>query len=372
VLLACALAVVVAGFGPSRRAHLDSYLAREGDTGEFDGALASKLDKAFATNWIPFAKSKDRWQRANSWVQKFGFFARTVYKNEGKEWPGREVALASTRLCFLFLLSVAEERKGFSRPRAARRFLSEQRIRDGGTGLNGVPKICLLLDGVSNAEPRQRKQKEALAASEVKQMALSVNGGRSPSWFRRQTVVMIAVGFVTLMRLDEVRRLLRSGIRFRFRTGREVSWDGSSLLPEVQELAGVLLLVAWRKAGQAAFSWVPMSCRMTMGLLLQHLEFLRSTRGVNAAGSDDPYLFRSRNKVKGRGYQPSVVKVDARSFRTDMRATVCDVCDGIDAGLAGLFGGHSMRIGGSNWMRQVCLVRSLLDCLSYVDCNRWV
>ena len=129
--------------------------------------------------------------------------------------------------------------------------------------------------------------------------------------------------------------------------------DGKSAPPSVDAIAGLLLLVTWRKAGQAKFAWIPMSCKMAVAMLLTHLEFLLASESWDPARSDDPYLFRSRRRGKGTGWVPSVSKVDSRSFRCDMRAALCSACEGIDKELALAFGGHSMRIGGSNWMRQV-------------------
>ena len=348
---------------------MSAFLARSGKAEDFRSGRGAALDTAFARNWMPFARNRDRWQRANSWVEKFGVFADNMLKAEGREPVPLETALASSRLCFLFLVEVAEEKKGFSRVRAARRFLSEQRIRDGGRSLNGDAKIALLLDGVDNAEPRQRKQKEALDVNEVRTLAVSKHGGRSPDWFRRQTTTMVMVGFVTLMRLDEVRRLLRSGVRFRFRSGQESSWDGKSAPPRVDTISGLLLLVTWRKSGQSKFAWIPMSCRMAVAMLVSHLSFLVASESRDPTRSVDPYLFRSRRRAKGAGWVPSRSKVDSRSFRCDMRAALCSACEGIDKELALSFGGHSMRIGGSNWMRQVggrlrgCLIPTPLSCV---------
>ena len=186
---------------------------------------------------------------------------------------------------------------------------------------------------------------------EVLQIVVSKKWGRSVEWFRRMMALMVALGFVTLMRLDEVRRLLLSGIRFRIKTGEELSFQVDGILPRLEDLVGVLVLVVWRKAGQDQYSWIPVSCKVTIGLLLEHLQWI-CARGVES--DVGPYLFPSRVLRKRVGYQVTMAKVGDRTFRTQFRAALSEAC-GISACLLPRFGGHSLRIGGSNWMRKVGL-----------------
>jgi hypothetical protein len=309
------------------------------------------LDAEFSERWLRFARAKGRWQRSNAWITKFREFVDRLSAEEGsKGLESHEVALASNRVCFLFLLAVAREQKGFTRVRSARRFLSEERRRNGGSSLSSDLKIGLLVDGVARSTPRQRWQKEAVGADEVMAILGSPLWGSSTDWFKRQVALMVGIGFVTLMRLDEVRRLLLRGIRFKLDTGEEYSFSEHSRVPRLQEVAGVLLLVVWRKAGQELFAWIPVSCRTVLGLLLIHLSWLARNGLHNMDVAAGPYLFQSRQLRKRLGYQPTGRKVESKSFLGQFRAALSAVC-GIAKALLARFGGHSLRIGGSNWMR---------------------
>jgi hypothetical protein len=140
---------VDAGFGGSRIKHLREYLKRAEGSAKFTGPLATSLDDDFETRWIRFARSKGRWQRSNSWLHRFGEFARRLASSEGMslgESCDAEAFLESSRVCFLFLLAVAREQKGFTRVRSARRFLSEERLRLGLKGFSADKKIDRAVD----------------------------------------------------------------------------------------------------------------------------------------------------------------------------------------------------------------------------------
>jgi hypothetical protein len=193
-------------------------------------------------------------------------------------------------------------------------------------------------------------QKEAVGADEVMAIVRSPEWGRSKDFFRRQVALMVAVGFVTLLRLDEVRRLLVRGVRFKLVSGEECSLEEGVMIPALSEVRGVLLLVTWRKAGQEQYSWIPVSCAETLHLLLIHLAWMRQSEASMSAATAGAYLFQSRELCKRVGYQPTGRKVLAKSFLAQFRQallTVCKVCKV----LLPRFGGHSLRIGGSNWMR---------------------
>lgn len=112
---------------------------------------------------------------------------------------------ADNELCCLFLTEVAEQMKGISRVTAARRALSGQRMREGSTSLNGDDDISLLIDGVRRSQPKTKHQVESLDVNDVAAIASALS--KSPRWQDRMLGVIIAAGFLTIMRYAELQRV---------------------------------------------------------------------------------------------------------------------------------------------------------------------
>ena len=72
--------------------------------------------------------------------------------------------------------------------------------------------------------------------------------------------LMVAVGFVTLMRCGELVRVLREGVILVLKSGREVNLRTCASLPAGCDCEGMLILVIWRRSKQAANAWLPVSC----------------------------------------------------------------------------------------------------------------
>ena len=252
---------------------------------------------------------------------------------------------ADDELCCLFLTQVAEQHKGISRIVAARRALSRQRIREKGTSLNGVDDISLLVDGVRRSQPRTKFQVESLDVNDVTAIAAALSA--SPQWQTRQLGVLIATGFLTIMRYGELQRVYRRGVRIVFKTGQEVplSCLQSPVSIDLYAVQGVLIHVPWRKAKQMVDAWIPMSCRVTIGRLLAHEQSLREV------GSSSPYLFPSVQRSRGHPPHPRNY-FGATQFRKGLRKALRDIC-GMSLRESKVYGGHSLRVGGSNFMRRL-------------------
>lgn len=252
---------------------------------------------------------------------------------------------ADDELCTLFLTQVAEQHKGVSRVVAARRALSRQRIREGGASLNGVDDITLLIDGVRRSQPKTKFQVESLDINDVTTMAATL--ASAARWQDRQLGVLIATGFLTIMRYGELQRVYRRGVRVVFTSGREVPLSRLQALSglDLKQVQGVLIHVPWRKAKQMVDAWIPLSCRTTIRRLLDHEQTLRTL------GASSPYLFPSVQRSRGSPPHPRNF-FGSTQFRIGLRKALRDIC-GMSLNESMVYGGHSLRVGGSNFMRRL-------------------
>ena len=158
---------------------------------------------------------------------------------------------------------------------------------------------------------------------------------------------LIAVGFLTIMRYGELQRVFRRGVRVVFRSGREVPLScvqsPSSIAPD--SVQGALVHVPWRKAKQTVDAWIPLSCRVSIQRVLAHEQSLRDL------GSVSPYLFPSVLRSRGNSPHPRNY-FGATQFRNGLRKALRDICN-MSVDESKVYGGHSLRVGGSNFMRRL-------------------
>ena len=150
------------------------------------------------------------------------------------------------------------------------------------------------------------------------------------------------------MRLGEICTIRRSGIRVVYADGSEGDLECLQELPRLGVVAGLLFHLPWRKNHVARDCWVPVACKTTIKLVLRQVKTLRACRSQN------PCLFPSRIWRKGgkqlvnpRNYLQEQSWIDA------MRVALVRCVPGMTVPWANLFSGHSMRVGGSNHMRQL-------------------
>lgn len=309
----------------------------------WNGPKAASLFREGSDRWLVHSRCKGAWLRTLRWVIEFRDFAKSMCSDSGRSYR-RDDCLADNMLCYLFLVQVANEDRGSSRPVAARRALNRQRRQAGMRSLNDDPRVSALIAGVRNARPTLRKQMESLDVSDVAAMANA--WGASGCWWKTMVALMTAIGFLTLMRCGEMIQLLRKGVVLVLKSGDEINLGSCDRVPAAAEVAGVLILVVWRKSRQAANAWLPVSCQQTIVLLLQHELFLRSI------DSTTKYCFPARRKTgKSVFGAPKVTNhMSASSFVRLLKRALGSVC-GVDDEEVKLYGGHSLRVGGSNFMR---------------------
>ena len=168
----------------------------------------------------------------------------------------------------------------------------------------------------------------------------------SPRWHERQLGVMIATGFLTILRYGELQTVRRDGVRVVFRSGREeVALSVLMKCPNANNIQGILIHVPWRKSNQDSDAWVPLSCSVTILRLLRHEWTLRGL------GCESHRLFPSVSRKKGHPPHHNNY-FGSQQFREGLRKALRDIC-GMTLAESKVYGGHSLRVGGSNYMRRM-------------------
>ena len=168
---------------------------------------------------------------------------------------------------------------------------------------------------------------------------------KSRRWQDRQLGVLLAVGFLTIVRYGELQRVRRDGIRVVWKSGGETTLSDLTRIPRATQVAGLLIHLAWRKSKQEADAWVPLSCTTTIQRLLDHEHTLRQLRCMSHR------LFPSVSRRRGNLPHESNYFGAAQS-RRDMRQALRSICRMSDEE-SKVYGGHSLRVGGSNYMRRL-------------------
>jgi hypothetical protein len=305
----------------------------------FTGPAVRRANTAFRRVLV-HAKDPAGLQRSERWLAEFAAYARLVFAQSGLRFD-LSAAFRSVELMRLFLSDVVRQDKGTTVPGSARRFLSAERLRRGHGSLNEVGSISTLMAGVERSSPRTKKKSAPLHEDEVGQLLEERQG----SWFERQVATMAGVGFLTVMRLVELRTLRTEGVRFVLHSGEHVD-GGDTPLPRLDEVKAVLFHVAWRKQHQAKDVWVPMSCpRMTLRVLEQLQEGRRQ-------GCPD-FLFPSVSRKAGRAMHMRN-RLGRDQFQTELQSGLIEVCK-FKPSVEKLFTGHALRVGGSSYMRRLGL-----------------
>jgi hypothetical protein len=314
-------------------------MARVLDGSEFSGPAVERANAAFRRVLV-HAKDPAALQRSTRWLSEFQSWARLVYAHSGRKFNPR-AAWGSHELMRLFLSEVVRQERGSTVPGSARRFLSAERLRRGFSSLNDVADVSTLLAGVVRATPRTKKKSAPLHEDEIGQLLTEHRG----SWFERQVAIMAGVGFLTVMRLAEVRKIRTDGVRFVLRSGKHVD-SNAAVLPQPNKIKAVLFHVAWRKQHQAKDVWIPMACpRMTRRVLEQLQE------GRRQGGPE--FLFPSVSRKAGKAMNLKN-PIGRDQFQRQLQVGLVQVCKFAPA-VAKLFTGHALRVGGSNYMRRLGL-----------------
>ena len=336
------------GESATARRHRNEFLELLAPKRKFDGPLAQRIRKYVRAKVLPLSAHSWYWQRAMRWIKEYGQFATTLLRSE--EEAGRQGGRSDLRLILgdeemleLFVSALTLDGVGFSVPRSARRFLSAARMRIGHRSLNEIKSLSDVIRGHERTTPRTVMQAESLESDDVERIADAY--GCAKSWWLVQVACMISLCFIAILRLGELVAFNMDDVVIVLNDGREFRVADSSPVPRKREVKGVFLHVKWRKAGQAHDVWVPVSCPTSVGLLLRHLRLLR------ASGRTAGPLFPARVGRLAPSRHASN-HVSTTSVRNALRKALVEVC-GLTPDQAKLFSGHSMRVGGSNFMRKL-------------------
>ena len=314
----------------------------------YKGGLAKKIKGYVAKNVLPLSAHTWYWQRAMRWVKEFGAFASRLRKDEGEALSQVHEPIQSLledeEAIEIFIGWLALKKVGFSVPRSARRFLSAARMRLGFKSLNDKMSVSDIIRGHERSTPRSVKKAEGLEVDDVIRIAEAY--GTSKHWWLLQVATMVALGFVAIMRLGELTPLKMEGVVLVMQNGKECRVSELDFIPRLRDVKGAFLGVRWRKSDQARCVGVPISCRMALGLLLRHLRLLKR------AGRSVGPLFPSRMGGSVSAKRNPTNSVSNSSISDALRKALVDVC-GLSEEQAKLFSGHSLRVGGSNYMRRL-------------------
>ena len=278
-------------------------------------------------------------------MRKFFQFAEKICRSSG-QYKTRAQCVASNVMCRHFIAHIAEEDKGVGRARSARAALSTYRTRRGWTTLTTDPAIKAIVDGVESANPRTKRQSAGLTAAMVRYIVKK--WGTSKSWWRRQIATMVCLGFVSIMRLGEIRGLQRKGIRLCFADGSECNLHELKRVPDASKVAGVLLHLPWRKNHVNVDCWVPVACKSTIRLLLSQVKTLRAQSCANEN------LFPSRiyRSAKKQSINPNNW-IGEQTFVKALQSALLDCVPLMTVAWSKMYTGHALRVGGSNRMRKL-------------------
>ena len=312
---------------------------------QFPCALTKALNDEVAFRFMPSSRSAGTWSRLGSWMQKFRVFADEVCRLSGKVRTLDQNA-ASSVMCRHFIAKIAGESTGVTRPRSARAALTKYRIKRGWGSLSRDDAISAIVAGTEAEQPRTKKQSAGFSLLVVQSV---VKGwGESSSWWERQVATIMSLGFVSLMRLGEICRLRRSGVRVVFADGSECDLLTLRKLPDVRRIKGLLFHLPWRKNHADQDCWVPVACKVTMRLVFNQVRTLRSKRCRNEC------LFPSRVWSKaGKCPMNSSNWVGEQSWVKAMREALLSCVPLMTPTWARQYSGHAMRVGGSNHMRKI-------------------
>ena len=335
------ICLLCSGMGKAARGALQSELAEMQQREEFPCAVTTKLNKAIVQDFMPHARGRQTWAKKASWMRKFHVFSQQICDKSGVR-RSAEQCLRSEVMCRHFIAHVATENKGPTRPRSARMVLSAERAKRGWTSLSENPTISAIVEGAEAAQPLTKKQSAGITRTMVKLIVDKY--GKAVSWWKRQTALMIALGFLSLMRSGKLCTIKRSGVRFVFVDGSESLAMKLKHMPKPTTLKGVLLHLPWRKNHRDMDCWVPVSCVHTLTMLLQHITFLRSQRTKSV------YLFLSQ---QGKNSTNQYNHVRQNKFVVAMQWALRECVPGMNAKWAKQYTGHALRVGGSNEMRRI-------------------
>ena len=304
------------------------------------------------------ALSLSTWERNASWAGKFADYIRD---NCPSLTSGVSVAPAVARedAVLAFLANVNRRCPGSKTVvKAARRAINALRSLMGLPSLENHMRANLLAKASRMRNVSTVKQSAGIVPV---MLAAMIHGwGRSRVWWKRQTVLMALLGFVTLARGAGVTSCLDTGVAWVACVGHILPHD-PYFKPEVRCdrsgcvhprcVKGFLNLIPFRKNRQDAPTWIPVAEKNTIDLMVKHLEF---RRGLNPATTA---MFLDRDNVSFVNGTPVFLPLThagsgmtTNTFRSLLRMALRECC-GLSQELSEQYGTHSLKIGAIELLR---------------------
>ena len=227
-------------------------------------------------------------------------------------------------------------------PRAARRYLNGARSRLGMPTLNKDVELGDRIRGYERSTPRTAVQKLSLDLDDI--LRITEAYGSSHDWWEVQTATWAALGFTNILRMIEILMLSIEGTHIVGFDFDEISASEIENIPLHTQVKGLFIHIVWRKAQQTHDVWIPVACRTVIRLMMRHLAMLRKD------GRRTGPLFTSRTRKGGRRHKRN--RLSSSAAVRELRHTLTSLC-GMTKEQSKLYAGHSLRIGGSNYIRRL-------------------
>ena len=314
---------------------------------KYDGPEARAIREFAVKRVLPHARHKRHAQRALRWLKDFEAWARPFQRaeadrrNEQLTVQTLHELLGCEELCRLFVTSLMKDGVNFSVPRAARRFLSGARLRLRMPSLNADVELTDRIRGYERSTPRTAIQRLSLDLDDVLRTVEAY--GNSLDWWEVQTATWMALGFTAILRMIELLMLSIEGVHIVGHDFDEISASEIKSIPHHNLVKGLFIHIVWRKAQQTHDVWIPVACRTVIRLMMRHLRLLRKEGRRTGA------LFTARTRKGGRRHVRN--RLGSSAAVRELRHTLVKVC-GMTKEQSQLYAGHSLRVGGSNFIRR--------------------
>lgn len=333
------------------RRHRRRYLRLTAPPRKYNGAVARRLRERANRNVLPLSRDQHYYGRALRFINELTDFSRRLKASESvhaggtvMQYRSPQELLADKEMIELYITALTDKPDcAMSVPGEARRFLSAARERLGLTSIvDTTGTINDVVTGHKRRTPKQKKQAESVHEDDVREIVQKY--GCSKDWWEVQIACIMAVGFVALQRLGELSRVVLEGVKFILRDGTPISAATASKLPRLSKVRGAFIHIDWTKADQVHDAWIAVACRATLRVLWRHVAMLRRE------GHKGGPLFPSR-QYRG-GPRSEINAISGDSARSAFRKALRTVC-GYSKEYTDLVGGHSLRVGGSNFCRRL-------------------
>ena len=276
---------------------------------------------------IPIGVSAQTIQRKCSFLKLFEDFAKKMHAAQGLQYDSA-TAIADNELVEMWISEIANEDTGKTRPGSARGAINTKRLIMNIPPLPVGGVITNTCASAMRSAASATKQTLSIHVDRVRQITIVY--APSQIWHRRQIALMTTLGFLALLRLGEVRLMLKLGVILVLHSLHEVTACHQQSpgvisviqsLPRPDAVRALQLCIGPRKTSKHRGSWITISDPTLCSMMVVHLYYLRSVQHTGK------FLFPSREHRAGT-WQPHPHNPKSRaSYVGLMRLKLHDVGD---------------------------------------------